>query len=245
MSETNIEKSHICPNCNYSAKVAGQRFYEMEWNFHIETRKCKNCNRLFDNIVTKTVPNDEISTLSAEYYSENEPKQDFTEEIKEYASFLSMTKGVDKKNVKCRWCGSVKNEVWRKENPICPKCGEKMKISKDKQLTTVTANEFSTFKDVIGCAPKVIPYLTEPTCSICRHLQQIIAEIEREFPNEYKFVEFDYDYALQQRITSKFKLRFFPTLLTFKNGKYVGQFTNYDSKPDLLMKLGERFERIE
>ncbi len=61
--------------------------------------------------------------------------------------------------------------------------------------------------------------------------------------NKYKFVEFDYDYALQQRINSKFKLRFFPTLLTFKNGKYVGQFTNYDSKPDLLKKLSKRFEK--
>lgn len=243
MSDLNSEKDYICSKCNFTAQVAGKRYYEIEWNFHIETRKCKSCNRLFDNIVTKTVSTDEISTLSAEYYSKNETKQDFTEEIKEYASFLSNIKGVDKKNVKCRWCGSVKNEVWRKENPICPKCGEKMKISKDKQLPTVTANEFSTFKDVIGCAPKVIAYLTEPTCSICRHLQLIIAEIEREFPNEYKFVEFDYDYALQQRINSKFKLRFFPTLLTFKNGKYVGQFTNYDSKPDLLKKLSKRFEK--
>jgi len=244
MSETNIEKSYICSNCNYSARVVGERYYEIEWNFHIETRKCKNCNRLFDNIVTKTVTTDEITNLSVEFHSKNEPKQNFTEEIKEYASFLSNNKGVDKKNVKCRWCGSLKNEVWKKENPICPKCGEKMKTSKDKQLPTVTASQFSTFKDVIDCAPKVIAYLTEPTCSICRHLQQIIAEIEREFPNEYKFVEFDYDYALQQRINSKFKLRFFPTLLTFKNGKYVGQFTNFDTKPDLLKRLIKRFEKI-
>ena len=243
MSDLNSEKDYICSKCNFTAQVAGKRYYEIEWNFHIETRKCKSCNRLFDNIVTKTVSTDEISTLSAEFYSKNEPKQNFTEEIKEYASFLSNNKGVDKKNVKCRWCGSVKNEVWKKENPICPKCGERMKISKNKQLQTVTANEFSTFKDVISCAPKVIAYLTEPTCSICRHLQLIIAEIEKEFPEEYKFVEFNYDYALQQRITSKFKLRFFPTLLTFKNGKYVGQFINYDSKPDLLKKLSKRFEK--
>ena len=78
---------------------------------------------------------------------------------------------------------------------------------------------------------------------IYKILNKIIAEIEKEFPEEYKFVEFDYDYALQQRITSKFKLRFFPTILTFKNGKYVGQFTNYDSKPDLLKKLSKRFEK--
>ena len=243
MSNPNSEKIFSCQNCNYSAQVAGKRYYEIEWNFHVETRKCKSCNRLFDNIVTKTVTTDEISSISAEYYSTNESKQNFTDEIKEYASFLSNNKGVDKKNVKCRWCGSVKNEVWKKENSICPKCGEKMKTSKDKLLSTITASDFSTFKDVVSSAPKVIAYLTEPTCSICRHLQQIIAEIEKEFPNEYKFVQFDYDYALQQRITSKFKLRFFPALLTFKNGKYVGQFTNYDSKPDLLMKLGKRFEK--
>jgi thiol-disulfide isomerase/thioredoxin len=243
MSNLNTEQKFICPNCNYETQVAGRRYYEIEWNFHIETRKCKRCNRLFDNIVTKTVTDDKISAISKEFYEKNEPKQDVTEEIDEYASLLFNVKGVDKKNVKCRWCGSVKNEVWKKENPICPKCGEKMKISENKQFSTVSAGEFSTFKDVINSSPKVITYLTEPTCGICRHLQLIIAEIEREFPNEFRFVEFDYEYAEVNKLTSKYKLRFFPTLLTFKNGKYVGQFSNYDSKPDLLKKLGNRFEK--
>ena len=107
MSDLSSEKIFSCLNCAYSTQVAGKRYYEIEWNFHVETRKCKSCNRLFDNIVTKTVSPDEISTLSAEFYSKNEPKKNFTEEIKEYASFLSNNKGVDKKNVKCRWCDIV------------------------------------------------------------------------------------------------------------------------------------------
>jgi len=243
MSSSDIEKRFTCQNCSYSTQVAGKRYYEIEWQFHIETRKCKSCNCLFDNIVTKKVTDDEISAISKEFYAKNKPKQDVTEEIDEYASLLFNVKGIDKKNVKCRWCSSVKNEVWKKENPICPKCGEKMVISEIKQFPTVSASEFSTYNDVINSAPKVIAYLTEPTCGICRHLQLIIAEIEREFPNEFRVVEFDYEYAEVNKLTTKYKLRFFPTLLTFKNGKYVGQFTNYDSKPDLLKKLGKKFEK--
>ena len=97
MSDLNSELKFSCKNCNYTARVTGKRFYEIEWNFHVETRKCKSCNRLFDNIVTKTVTTDEITNLSVEFHSKNEPKQNFTEEIKEYALFLSNNKGVDKK----------------------------------------------------------------------------------------------------------------------------------------------------
>ena len=53
MSDPTIELKFTCPSCNYSAQVSGERYYELEWQFHIGTRACKSCHRLFDNVVTK------------------------------------------------------------------------------------------------------------------------------------------------------------------------------------------------
>ena len=52
MSSPLTEHKYICPHCHYSALVAGKRFFESELDLYLETRKCNNCNRLFDNEVT-------------------------------------------------------------------------------------------------------------------------------------------------------------------------------------------------
>lgn len=245
MSEENTEKKFTCTNCNYIAHVAGKRYYEIEWQFHIETRECKSCHRLFDNIVTKVVTEDEISTHSAEHYKhKNEEKEnDLAVLIDEYISLLSSIKGRDKKIVNCRWCGSHQNQVWSTDKPQCPKCGEKMKVSKVKPFSAHTAENYRDFDELINSATQVVAFLTEPTCGICRNLQLIIEEIKKEYPDEFHFVEFDYGYAEENKLTSKYRLKFFPTFLHFKNGRYVGKFSNVESKPEFLKKLRKRFDK--
>lgn len=247
MSDSNMELKFTCSKCNYVAQVAGKRYYEIEWQFHIETRKCINCNRLFDNIVTKTVTADEIAVQSAEHYSNNksETEKDIADSIDDYISFLSTIKGHDKKIVECRWCCSHQNKVWNKNNPECPKCGEKMRVSKEKPVKAIKSEDFPGFKEMINAEPQVVAFFTEPTCGICRHIQLIIAEIEKEYPDEFHFVEFDYVYAEKNELISKYKLKYFPTFLHFKNGQYIGRFSNVDSKPEFLAKIRKKFDKSQ
>lgn len=247
MSEEITEKRYTCSNCNYIAHIAGKRYYEIEWQFHIETRECKSCHRLFDNIVTKVVTEDEISAQNAihKILVNSEKEKDIAGEFDDYFLFLSTIKGQDKKVVNCRWCGSPQNQVWSKNDPKCPKCGDKMRASRGKIIPALKAKSFPCFKEVVFSAPQVVVFFTEPTCGICRNIQLIIEEIKNEYLDEFNFVEFDYVYAEEYKLTSKYRLKFFPTFLHFKNGRFVGKFSSVDSKPELLTKIRKRFEKEE
>ena len=245
MSDSNTEQKYTCHNCNYSAKVAGKRYYELEWQFHIGTRKCNSCHRLFDNVVTKNVTQEEINVHTADYdYKKpNHKELNVWDEINEYAAFVETIEGKEKKKVNCRWCGTSENEVWHKEKPVCPKCNSQMSISKGEELQFENVEHYNGFEEMNHSAMHVVAFFTEPSCSICRHMQLIILEIEKEQPNEFKFIEFEYQYAQDNNLIHKYKLEFFPTFLIFKEGKYVGKFSNVESKPELLKKLRKRYTK--
>ena len=245
MSYSNTEQKFTCPNCNYSAQVAGKKYYELEWQFHIGTRKCDSCHRLFDNVVTKNVTQEKFDTHNAGYRTDfkNEKGESFFDELNKYGLYLDTIEGIDKKKVICRWCGSSENEVWHKENPVCPKCNSQMSISENETIQSNKIEHFSGFEEMIHSAPQIVAFFTEPTCGICRHMQLIIPEIENEYPNEFKFVEFDYQYAEDYDLIHIYKLEFFPTFLIFKEGKYAGKFSNVESKAEILNKLRKRVNK--
>ena len=242
MSNSTTEQKFTCPNCNYTAQVAGKRYYELEWQFHIGTRVCKSCDRLFDNVVTKNVTQEELDAHTAGYQSEKINNElDFSVDvINNFGLFVETINGKEKKKIICRWCGSKENEVWHNENPVCPKCNSQMSISEGETLQSNHIEQFSGFEEMIHSAPQVVALFTEPTCGICRQMQLIIPEIEKEYPNEFKFVEFDYQYAQDNNLIHKYKLEFFPTFLIFKDGKFAGKFSNVESKPEMLKKLRKR-----
>ena len=246
MSDSNSEQKYTCPNCKYTAQVAGTQYYELEWQFHIGTRVCKSCQRLFDNVVTKTVSKEEIKAHTADYHY-IKANQDATvwDEINQYASFVETIKGKDKKKVICRWCGSSENDVLHKENPICPKCNSQMSISETEAIQFENAEQFNGFEEMVHSGSKIVAFFTEPSCGICRHMELIILEIEKETPNEFKFIEFEYQHAQENNLIHKYKLKFFPTFLIFKEGKFAGKFSNVESKPDLLNKLRKRFSKSQ
>ena len=242
MSDHDVELRFICPSCNYVAQIAGKRYFELGCNFHIETRKCKSCLRLFDNVVTKAATPEEIKAQSAEFsrvYA-NHKWDNPIDEMIAHGDSLKQIKGTDKKNVNCRWCGSSKNEVWHLESPICPKCEHVMNVSE------VCAEErvfeyFDSFKELINSGPKILACLVDSSCGVCRHLKLMLDEIQQDNPDEFRFIEFDSAYADENNLVYKYKLRYLPTLLHFKDGIYVGKFSKVDSKPELLKKIRKRF----
>ena len=122
-------------------------------------------------------------------------------------------------------------------------CKSHMSISEGEVIQFEKVEQFIGFEEMIYSAPQVVAFFTEPSCGICRHIQLIILEIEKEYPNEFKFIEFEYQYAQDNDLIRKYKLEFFPTFLIFNHGKYVGKFTNAESKPDVLNKLRKRFAK--
>ena len=73
MSSPSTEHIYICPHCHYSAIVAGKRYYESELGLYIETRKCNNCNRLFDNEATRKAT-DEARKVQIEKFNKDYPE---------------------------------------------------------------------------------------------------------------------------------------------------------------------------
>lgn len=103
---TSITKKQMFtyPNCNYMAQVAGKRYFELGCNFHIETRECKSCLRLFDNVVTKAATPEEMKAQSAEFSKiyANRTWKNVMNEITSHAQFLKQVKCKKKKKVNCR-----------------------------------------------------------------------------------------------------------------------------------------------
>ena len=111
MSSSTKEHIFTCPSCNYIAQVAGKRYFELGCNFHIETRKCMSCLRLFDNVVTKTATPEELEAKSAEFSKvyANHKWNNILDQINLHAEFIEQVKCEEMKKVNCRWCGSAKN----------------------------------------------------------------------------------------------------------------------------------------
>ena len=245
MTSSTKEQMFTCPKCNYVAQVAGKRYYEIEWQFHIETRKCKSCFRLFDNIVTKTLTSEEVAAQSAEFYKvyANHKWNDVLDEIKAHGEYLKQIKGINKVRVNCRWCGSAINEVWSMENPTCPKCGSMMDVSEGMYYEDRMFEYYASFNELINSSPKIVVCLLDAECGICRHVRLMMNEILQENPEEFRFLEFDSNYTVENNLHTKYKLKYLPTFLHFKDGRFVGKFSNVDSKPDLLKKIRKRFNK--
>ena len=245
MSSSTKEQIFTGPSCNYVAQVAGKRYFELGCNFHIETRKCKSCLRLFDNIVTRTATPEDMAAQSNEFSKvyANHTWNNISDEITTHAEFLEQVKCKEKKKVNCRWCGSDKNETWSIEKPTCPKCESIMNVSEGVYIEDCTYEFYECFNELINSAPKVILCLVDAGCGICRHVRLMMDEIQVECPDEFRFFEFNCNYADEKNLVYKYKLKYLPTFLHFKNGQFVGRFSSVDSKPELLTKIRKRFDK--
>ena len=103
-------------------------------------------------------------------------------------------------------------------------------------------SDFTSFEEMIKSSPQVVACLFDNWCVPCSILRPVIDEINTENPNEFRFIEFDIDYAEKNDLVHKYKLKHFPTFLLFKNGEFKGKFSNVDTKPELLKKMRKKFE---
>ena len=244
MSCIDTEKKFTCQNCSYSTLVAGKRYFEPELNLYLETRKCKSCNRLFDNDVTMKAT-DEARKVQTEKYNKDYPESrnnPFGDSFSHFGQYLAQVKCEEKKKVTCIWCGSYKNEKWSGQNPICPKCNSEMQVEDYKYMEDKSTDYFPSFSEMINSATKVVLCLVFPECVFCRQTRNIVTDILQDKPNEFRYIEISVDYAEMNDLIFKYKLKHVPTFLLYKNGKFIGKFRKIISKVDLEHKIIKRFE---
>lgn len=246
MSNSDIEKKFSCPNCKYIAQVAGKEYYEIDGDIIMGTRKCVDCNRLFDRPISEIISEKEKSLQYKEFEKSNPPTINKVDKFwGRYLEFLPTIKGTkNAKEIKCIWCGSLKNEIWNKEKPTCPKCNSLMIESNKENIHILEAESFLDFKTLINSYPLVILCYLESSCSFCRQVELLIPEIETENRKEFSFIKFEFEFCNNYNLDKKFKIRHLPTFLLFKNGEYLGKFSKVFDKADFIKKLRKRFYKV-
>ena len=241
----NLIHQATCTNCNYTAQIVRERYFEKSCRQEIDNRKCNHCNRLFLAAVTE-------KATRAELPSKDETERMLAEDrdkcISLYSAYMNWENpipGAEIEKIKCLWCGSLKNENWKSKNSICPKCGGKLKRSKADKNAMAKVSDFTSFEEMINSSPQVVACFFDDWCVPCNILRPVIAEINTENPNEFQFIEFDIDYAESNDLVHKYKLKHFPTFLLFREGEYKGKFSNVDTKPEMLMKMRKKLENKE
>ncbi len=231
-----------CTNCNYTAQVVRERYFEKSCRQDIDKRKCNHCNRLFLAVVTEKATRAELpdNEESAKMFAEDKDK--YWALVSAYMNWENLIPGAEIEKIKCLWCGSLKNEKLESKKSICPKCGGKLKRSKADKNEMTKVSDFTSFVEMINSSPQVVACLLDNWCVPCRILRPVIDEINTENPNEFRFIEFEIDYAEKNDLVHKYKLKNFPTFLLFKNGEYIGKISNVDTKPEMLKKMRKKFE---
>ena len=231
-----------CTSCNYTAQVVRERYFEKSCKQDIDNRKCTHCNRLFLAAVTEKAIRTELpnNEESARMFAEDKDK--YMSLVSSYMNWENRIPGAELEKIKCLWCGSLKNEKWESKKSSCPKCGGKLKRTKAEKNVMAKVSYFTRFEEMIKSSPQIVACFFDNWCVSCRILRPVIDEINTENPNEFRFIEFDIDYAERNDLVHKYKLKHFPTFLLFKNGEFKGKFSNVDTKPEMLKKMRKKFE---
>lgn len=96
-----------CSICDYSIQVYGEMYFDSGCHNYIATFKCKDCQILFEQLVSQINMN-----------------KDYSEASHGLAD-----------SIICLRCGGSNNQVWNKTKGICPKCSGKMDYKIEGSIT--------------------------------------------------------------------------------------------------------------
>lgn len=74
-------------------------------------------------------------------------------------------------------------------------------------------------------------------CGPCKMIAPILEELADEYA-DINFVDIDIDDAEAEKITAKYNIQSVPTVILFKDGKQVNQFTGFRPKDEIVKLLG-------
>jgi thioredoxin 1 len=142
----------------------------------------------------------------------------------------------------CPGCGT-KNRVdelaARDNQPVCGKCGAKLKVSSNGSAEgkpqIVTDESFA--RDVIE-ASQTLPVLVDAWaawCGPCRMIAPVLDQMAAEANGRYKIAKLNVDENPQ--ISGQYGIRSIPTMLIFKNGQMVDQIVGAVPKQVIASRL--------
>lgn len=100
-------------------------------------------------------------------------------------------------------------------------------------MTELNADNFE--KSII-CQNLVIVDFMADWCSPCRHLKPVLQDLENEYTS-IKFFKVDIDKSME--LAKKYGVFSVPTLIFFKNGENIRQFSGVRSKDFLKENISE------
>ena len=93
-----------------------------------------------------------------------------------------------------------------------------------------------TFKsEVIESELPVLVDFSAEWCQPCQRLAPVLDEIAAEYDGKLKVVKIDAD--TERTLTAMFQVFSIPTVLLYKDGEKVDEFTNYRSKQEILSRI--------
>lgn len=142
----------------------------------------------------------------------------------------------------CPKCGTknrVDELVARDNQPVCGKCGAKLKVGSNAgaggKPQIVTDESFA--RDVID-ASATLPVLVDAWaewCGPCRMIAPVLDQMAAEANGRYKIAKLNVDENPQ--LSGQFGIRSIPTMLIFKNGQMVDQIVSAVSKQVIASRL--------
>ena len=125
----------------------------------------------------------------------------------------------------------------------------KNQIQSKKAISSTKNNEQSNFvvvtdkslKDFIATKEKVVLFCWGTGCKYCSDLEPIIDTLAREYRDAILFGSLDVD--INKKIVKTYHLHTVPTLLIFKNGKFVDSITGFMPKGPLKSRIMLLFSR--
>ncbi|MGD0711676.1 MAG: thioredoxin [Bacteroidales bacterium] len=131
---------------------------------------------------------------------------------------------------------TTKNKQQSNTNNANP---NKQTPSKPSQVSTqvhavVTALNSQTFNETIKSGVTLVDFWAV-WCKPCRMEAPIVEEINTEMAGRAKVCKMDIDQ--NKDIANNFNIQYIPTLIIFKDGRIVKQFTGFTSKDDILGAL--------
>jgi len=145
----------------------------------------------------------------------------------------------------CPKCGTknrVDDHAAQVSQPVCGKCGAKLpEVSVNASGTSYSKPQVVTDQtfaqeviDGSSSAPVLVDAWAE-WCGPCRMIAPALDQLAAESGGRYKITKLNIDE--NPRIAAQFGIRSIPTLLIFKNGKFVDQIVGVQPKQAIAAKL--------
>ncbi|MGE5659858.1 MAG: thioredoxin family protein [Actinomycetota bacterium] len=99
----------------------------------------------------------------------------------------------------------------------------------------LSVSERTFAREVFEASTPVLVHFWAPWCGLCRMIEPLLAQFEKDWPNQVKLVGINADSSL--KLASTYRLTTLPTLILFDGGKVLFRFEHFQGREDLRRTL--------